>query len=135
IGAILVSLLALGAFLGALSLYVQVVNAQRQTVDAQSTAVAEAGNALDAKATAVAEATRALNAQATAVAERSRAEQQTRISTSRRLTIQSASSRDSQFGLSLLLGVEAMRLDDNVEARSNLLDALNTAPQLSAILN
>lgn len=59
---------------------------------------------------------------------------QQQISDSRRLASQSTINRDTNFGLALLLGVESIRLDNNLEAQSALLDSLTSKPKLTAYL-
>jgi WD40 repeat protein len=60
---------------------------------------------------------------------------QSRINDARRLAARSASLRDRHYDLSLLLGVQASRQDDNPEVRGNLLDAIITHPQLGKYLS
>jgi uncharacterized protein YjiK len=49
---------------------------------------------------------------------------------SRRLAAQSFFNRDQNFSLALLLGVEALRLDNNLEARGNILGSLTSNSQI-----
>lgn len=53
------------------------------------------------------------------------AEQQSRVSESRALAAQSVSLKTEDLDISLLLGIEALRLDPNHQARSNLFGALH----------
>ncbi|MDE3088286.1 MAG: TIR domain-containing protein [Chloroflexota bacterium] len=108
---------------------------------AQVKAVAEAdARATEAsvRATAEANAVAAANARATEASVRATAEaqalNQASISDSRRLATQSSFNREQNFSLALLLGVEAVRLDNNVEARGNLLESVVSKPQLASIL-
>jgi WD40 repeat protein/energy-coupling factor transporter ATP-binding protein EcfA2 len=66
-----------------------------------------------------------------------RARDQAEIARVSELAAQSAASRTKDFSISLLLGVEAFRLDrfDSVQARSNLRDNAQTNPQLERILS
>jgi WD40 repeat protein len=105
-----------------------------RALNAQAIAKAEATRALNAEATAVAEATRALNAEATAVAESDRADWQAQIALSRQLAAQALNLLDNQFDLALLLNLEAYRIANTVEARSNLLFGLEHAPRLTTFL-
>ena len=57
-----------------------------------------------------------------------------RSAASQQLAEESAKQLDNDLGLSLLLGLEAMRTEDTIEARSSLLDALNRSAYIEAFL-
>lgn len=82
--------------------------------------------ATSAEKTAVANEHIANQAQAAAQAEKQRAEAERRISESLHLAAQSVVERDQSYDASLLLGVEAVKLDENFQARNNLYTALDT---------
>ena len=68
-------------------------------------------------------------------AERDRAEAQARLATSRQLASQSQLDVDDRYDRSLLLGVEAVRVQPTFEARASLLAALGAHPGLEAFLH
>jgi WD40 repeat protein len=76
----------------------------------------------------------AIRAQQNAAAERDRANENARVATSLGLAAKSNSLFDGPLDLALLLGVEAHRLGDNVESRSNLLNSMLSVPWISTFL-
>ena len=98
---------------------------------AEATAVVERDNAVVAQNTAVA-------AESTAIANEEEAKRQAKISRAGELAAQSVSLRETNFLVSLLLGVEAFKLSDglfdSVQARSVLLDNTQANAQLQQFL-
>jgi WD40 repeat protein len=68
------------------------------------------------------------------VRQREEAERRARIALSRQLSAQSITHLDRQYDLALLLSLEACRIDDNVEARSSLVTALQNKPHIETLL-
>ena len=79
-------------------------------------------------------ASTAVAAEAEAQLRRQQAEEALRVALSRQLAAQSAIQLDRQLDLALLLSVEAVRMDDTIEARSSLLDALSRSGALDSFL-
>ena len=105
------------------------------TAQAASTlAVANASTAQAASTKAVSEANIRATAEISASIQRDEAQRQARIAFSRQLAAQSVSHLDAQFDLSLLLSTEAVRVEQTIEARRALLDALQYSPYLEAFL-
>ncbi len=77
------------------------------------------------------EADRRATAEANALNERDRAEQEAQISASQRLATQSDLLRNDNPELSFLLGIEALKLNNNFDARNSLLTALMDARQIA----
>ncbi len=69
-----------------------------------------------------------------ALVERDRADEQSQVSRSRELAMTALTQQD-QLDLSLLLGVEAFKVRDTLEARDSLLTALGSAPYLVTFLH
>ena len=63
------------------------------------------------------------------------ATQKSKISETRRLVAISAAERDKHLDLSLLLAMEALRIEDTTEARNSLFQALLARPQLASFLH
>ncbi|HLO33844.1 MAG TPA: TIR domain-containing protein [Anaerolineales bacterium] len=104
-------------------------------------AFVQAGLARTAEATAVANASVARTAEANAVnnenaraTAQAQAEERQRIARSGELAAQSAALRGTQFDLSLLLAVDAIRTADTRRTRSTLLDSAQAKPELSQYL-
>jgi len=67
--------------------------------------------------------------------EQARAEEQTRIALSRSLATGSRLNFDKQYDLSLLMAVEALNLDDSIEAKAALFDSLEYVPGVLNYIN
>jgi WD40 repeat protein len=63
------------------------------------------------------------------------AKQQAIVSRAGALAAQSVALRDQNFRLSLLLGIEAFRMQDTIQTRGALLDAANAKPQLKQFIS
>ncbi len=57
------------------------------------------------------------------------------LADSRRIAYLSASERDKHLDRAVLLAVEALRIDDSIEARSSLFDALLKRPEITSFLH
>ncbi|HEY42547.1 MAG TPA: TIR domain-containing protein, partial [Anaerolineae bacterium] len=79
-------------------------------------------------------ASTAVAAEEEAQLRRQQAEEALRVALSRQLAAQAAIQLDRQLDLALLLSVEAVRMDDTIEARSSLLDALSRSGALDSFL-
>lgn len=79
-------------------------------------------------------ASTAVAAEEEAQLRRQQAEEALRVALSRQLAVQAAIQLDGQLDLALLLSVEAVRMDDTIEARSSLLDALSRSSALDSFL-
>jgi WD40 repeat protein len=69
-----------------------------------------------------------------ALGQRNAARDQARVALSRQLAAESAAQRATRLDRSLMLGLEALRVSDTVEARGALLGALSTSPPLQRFL-
>ncbi len=69
-----------------------------------------------------------------AVEQRDEAQRQAKTALSRQLSVQAISHLDKELDLALLLGAEAYRMMDTIEARSSLLAALQHSPRLVTFL-
>jgi WD40 repeat protein len=79
-------------------------------------------------------AVRAIKARNDAVVNEEKAKAQTKIANSRQIAAISESRRERLLDRSLLLGVEALRIENTLEARTALFSALLARPQLSSFL-
>ena len=106
--------------------------AAKQQSNARATAQAEAEQQSIGRATAQIEAEQQSNARATAQVE---GEQQAIIARSGELIAQSVAVRSRDLSLSLLLGVEAFRVQTNLQTLGVLMDNLYADPQPEAYLS
>lgn len=79
-------------------------------------------------------ASTAVAAEEEAQLRRQQAEDALRVALSRQLAAQAAIQLDRQLDLALLLSVEAVRMENTIEARSSLLDALSRSGALDSFL-
>lgn len=93
----------------------------------RNSAIISQNAAVQAQNTAIAEA----NARATAQFD---AENKARIARARELSAESVALRDQNFMVSLLLGIEGYKLDDNPQTRGALIDNSRASPQLRRYL-
>lgn len=76
----------------------------------------------------------AVTAQVVAVTNEAKAKEQAQISFGREIAAYSVAARDPNFNLSLLLGIEAFGIDDNIQTRSELLNNILKNPDLHQFL-
>ncbi len=97
---------------------------------ASTLAVANASTARTAEAKSVSDASNRATAEANALAQRDEAQRQSRVALSRQLAAQAQFRLGDRLDLALLLGVQANRITNTLEARSTLLGSLQYSRQI-----
>ncbi|RMF02990.1 MAG: hypothetical protein D6768_06945, partial [Chloroflexi bacterium] len=132
------ALVLLAAVVAAALAFQQQTVAQQQTqaaVQAQQTAETERSRTEEQARIADIERSRAEEQARIADAERDRAELETRLATSRQLAAQSQNLIEREPALALLLGAQANRVADTVEARSTLLNNIDQNHHMLSFLH
>lgn len=108
--------------------------AEDEAEDERATAEAESTRAIEAEQTAEAQRAIAETAQAEEAIARETAEAASELATSRQLAARALTLQETRYDLSLLLGLEANRIANTLEARDSLLGALTINSDLMTYL-